>query len=62
MLQLIDRIRIPVVVLALNAVVDLPAEIELPYRHRLIGQAVAAKRLFADLADADPLAGATAYR
>ena len=42
-------------VLALNAVVDLPAEIELSHRGRLIRQAVAPKRFFADIADADPL-------
>ena len=42
-------------VLALDAVVDLPAEIELSYRRRLIGQAMPPKRLFADLANADPL-------
>ena len=36
-LELVDRVRIPVVVLALDAIVDLPAEIELPDRCRLIG-------------------------
>src|SRR5262249_9609507 len=55
MLQLGDRIRIPVVVLALDAVVDFPTEIELPYRGRLIGQTVAPERLLADLADTNPL-------
>src|ERR1041385_3772146 len=55
MLQFIYRVRIPVVVLTLDAIVDLPAEIELSYRHRLIGQTVAPKRLFADIENTDPL-------
>src|SRR5438309_5119396 len=40
---------------ALPILVDLPAEIELSHRGRLIRQAVAPKRFFADLANADPL-------
>ena len=43
LLKLINRVGIPVVVLALDAVVDLPAEIELSDRCRLVGHAVPPK-------------------
>ena len=54
-LELVDRLRIPVVVFPLNAVVDLAAKVELADRRRGIGQGVPAQRLLADLADAHPV-------
>src|SRR2546425_11827299 len=50
-LELEDRLGVPVVVLALDTVVDLAAEVELADRGRLVGHLVPAQRLLADLAD-----------
>ena len=54
MLQLVDRLRIPVMMLTLDAIVNLAPEIELADRRRLIGHAVATQRLFSYFADPDP--------
>ncbi len=55
MLELVDRLGVPVVVFALHAIVNLAAEIKLSDRCRLIGHMVAAQDLFSDLPNADPL-------
>ncbi len=52
-LQLIDGLRIPVMVFALDAVVDLAAEVELADRRRFVRHAMPPERLLADLADPD---------
>ena len=54
-LQFIDRVRIPIVVFALDAIMNLAAEIELPDRRRLIGQPMPPEAFFADLANTDSL-------
>ena len=54
-LKSIDRFGIPIVMLTLYAVMDLPPEVELMDSGGPIGHRVAAKCLFADHADSDPL-------
>src|SRR2546425_12282566 len=54
-LELVDRLGVPVVVLALDAVVDLAAEVELADRGRLVRHLVPAPRLFSNLPDAAAL-------
>src|SRR5439155_18383099 len=54
MLESIDRFGIPIVMLTLYAVMDLPPEVELMDSGGPIGHRVAAKCLFADHADSDP--------
>ncbi len=54
MLQFIDRFRIPVMMLTLDAVVNLAAEIELANCRRLIRDAMTTQGLFANFSDADP--------
>ena len=55
MLQFVDSVWIPVVVLALDAIMHLAPEVELPDGCRIVGQRVTAQGFFADLANADPL-------
>src|SRR5437899_322374 len=54
MLESIDRFGIPIVMLTMYAVMDLPPEVELMDSGGPIGHRVAAKCLFADHADSDP--------
>ena len=52
-LEPVNRLRVPVVVLTLNSIVDFSAKVELPDRRRMISQGMPAQRFLADLSDSD---------
>ena len=51
MLEPVNRLRVPVVVLALDSVVDFAAKVELADWRRTISQSMPAQRLLTDLSD-----------
>src|SRR6476659_964913 len=54
-LQLINGVRVPVMVFTLNAIMDLAAEIELSDRSRFIGHTMSPQSFLADLTNPDAL-------
>ena len=53
MLEFINRLGVPIVVLTLNAVMDLAAEVQLMDGSRPVGDLVAAEGFFNDFQDPD---------